>query len=125
MATNPLSTDNLLKIMADALPTHLKDDTNSDISSSYEALALLAHACMVAVGCRTLGYGEGNKIGKSTVISDISPTADIWRRGRVAATSTPTFIEVEFIIRLTFLPIRTPTIVDGIRHQGGSTGKQS
>jgi hypothetical protein len=64
MANNPLSTDNILKLMADALPTHAKDDTNSDISSSYEAIALFSHACMVAVGFRLIGFGEGQKMGK-------------------------------------------------------------
>jgi hypothetical protein len=64
MASNPLSTDSILKHMADALPTHAKDDTNSDISSSYEAIALFSHACMVAVGFRLLGFGEEQKIGK-------------------------------------------------------------
>jgi len=48
--------------MANALPTHPKDDTNSDISSSYEAIALFSHACMIAVGFRLVGYGEGQKM---------------------------------------------------------------
>jgi len=51
--------------MADSLPTHTKDDTNSDMSSSYEAIALFSHACMTAVGFRLLGFGEDQKIGKS------------------------------------------------------------
>ncbi|TVY55880.1 hypothetical protein LSUE1_G007427, partial [Lachnellula suecica] len=62
MASNPLSTESILKYMADALPTHAKDDTNSDISSSYEAIALFSHACMIAVGFRLIGFGEGQKI---------------------------------------------------------------
>jgi len=48
--------------MAEALPTHQKGDTNSDLSSSYEAIALFSHACMTAVGFRLLGFGEGQKI---------------------------------------------------------------
>lgn len=63
MANDPLSKDNILKLMAEALPTHAAGDTNSDISSSYEAIALFAHACMVAVGFRLLGFGEGDKSG--------------------------------------------------------------
>lgn len=62
MANNPLSTDSILKHMADALPTHAKDDTNSDLSSSYEAIALFSHACMTAVGFRLIGLGEGQKM---------------------------------------------------------------
>ncbi|QSZ34596.1 hypothetical protein DSL72_006190 [Monilinia vaccinii-corymbosi] len=60
MATNPLSPDSILNHMAEALPTHQKDDTNSDLSSSYEAIALFCHACMIAVGFRLLGFGEGH-----------------------------------------------------------------
>ncbi|PBP25561.1 PI31 proteasome regulator [Diplocarpon rosae] len=61
MANNPLSTESILKHMADAIPTHTKGDTGSDFSSSYEAIALFSHACMTAVGFRILGYGEGQK----------------------------------------------------------------
>jgi hypothetical protein len=64
MASDPLSVENILKHMAEALPTHAKDDTNSDLSSSYEAIALFAHACMTAIGFRLLGFGENQKIGE-------------------------------------------------------------
>jgi len=62
MTNNPLSTESILQHMADALPTHAQGDTNSDLSSSYEAIALFAHACMTAVGFRLVGFGEGQKI---------------------------------------------------------------
>lgn len=62
MASDPLSTESILKYMAEALPTHNNDDTTSDISSSYEAIALCAHACMVAVGFRLVGLGEEQKM---------------------------------------------------------------
>jgi len=48
--------------MTDALPTHKKEDTDSDLSSSYEAIALFSHACMIAVGFRLLGFSENQKI---------------------------------------------------------------
>jgi hypothetical protein len=64
MASDPLSVESILKHMAEALPTHGKDDTNSDLSSSYEAIALFSHACMTAVGFRLLGFGENQKIGE-------------------------------------------------------------
>jgi hypothetical protein len=66
MAKNPLSNESILKHMADALPTHPKGDTNSDLSSSYEAIALFSHACMTAVGFRLIGFSEGQKLGMST-----------------------------------------------------------
>lgn len=65
MANSPLSTESILQQMADALPTHAAGDTNSDLSSSYEAIALFAHACMTAVGFRLVGFGEGQNMGKS------------------------------------------------------------
>jgi hypothetical protein len=60
---NPLTTDNILTQMAFALPTHPKGDTGSDMSSSYEAIALFSHACMIAVGFRLVGFQEGQKRG--------------------------------------------------------------
>lgn len=57
-ATNPLRAASLLQRMADALPTHPRGDTTSDLSSSHEALALFAHACMAALGFRLLGFDE-------------------------------------------------------------------
>lgn len=68
--------------MADALPTHVKGDTSSDFSSSYEAIALFTHACMTAVGFRLIGYGEHQKTGgTSTYILNssinISPEAQL------------------------------------------------
>jgi hypothetical protein len=82
MANNPLSTESILKHMADALPTHVKGDTGSDFSSSYEAIALFAHACMRAVGFRLIGYNEGQKTGKlfpsvSVVFTNNSPEAEL------------------------------------------------
>ncbi|KUJ06864.1 uncharacterized protein LY89DRAFT_790240 [Mollisia scopiformis] len=62
MANNPLGTESILQHMADALPTHPQGDTGSDFSSSYEAIALFAHACMAAVGFRLVGFGEGQKM---------------------------------------------------------------
>ncbi len=64
MASDPLSVESILEHMAEALPTHAKNETNSDISSSYEAIALFAHASMTAVGFRLLGFGENQKIGE-------------------------------------------------------------
>lgn len=50
----------ILQAMADALPTHVPNDTTSDVSSSHELIALLTHACMVVNGFRLLGFDEGD-----------------------------------------------------------------
>ncbi|KAI1468840.1 PI31 proteasome regulator N-terminal-domain-containing protein [Daldinia caldariorum] len=60
MLIDPLSSSAILQQMADALPTHPQGDTTSDLSSSHEALALFAHACMSSLGCRLLGFDEDN-----------------------------------------------------------------
>ncbi|KAI6376199.1 hypothetical protein MCOR25_002834 [Pyricularia grisea] len=60
-ASNPLSPDAIVQSMADALPTHQKDDTTSDLSGSYEALALFTHACLVNLGFRLVGLSEDRK----------------------------------------------------------------
>ncbi|KFY72322.1 hypothetical protein V499_07529, partial [Pseudogymnoascus sp. VKM F-103] len=62
MASDPLSVESVIGHMAEALPIHEQGDTSSDLSSSYEAIALFAHACMTAVGFRILGFSEGQKI---------------------------------------------------------------
>lgn len=53
-----LSVDSIMQGMADALPTHQKDDTGSDLASSYEAIALLVHAYLAALGFRLWGFSE-------------------------------------------------------------------
>lgn len=55
---NPLDPTAILQRMADALPTHARGDTTSDLSSSHEALALFAHAVMASLGFRLLGFDE-------------------------------------------------------------------
>jgi PI31 proteasome regulator len=61
MAT-PLAPQAILQRMADALPTHPKDDPSSDLSSSYEVIALASHACMSSLGFRLLGFDEEKRI---------------------------------------------------------------
>ncbi|KAK8118881.1 PI31 proteasome regulator [Apiospora kogelbergensis] len=58
MSTNPLSPPSLLQGMAEALPTREQGDTTSYLSSSHDALALFAHACMASLGFRLMGFDE-------------------------------------------------------------------
>ncbi|KAK0702024.1 PI31 proteasome regulator N-terminal-domain-containing protein [Lasiosphaeria miniovina] len=62
MTSNPLSPAAALERMAEALPTHGKDDTTSDLSSSLDAISLFTHACMISLGFRLLGFDEEQKI---------------------------------------------------------------
>lgn len=77
MASDPLSVESIIGHMAEALPIHEQGDTTSDLSSSYEAIALFAHACMTAVGFRILGFSEGQKIGKLSLPPIISNSPSI------------------------------------------------
>ena len=76
MADNPLSPAAALAKMAEALPTHEKDDTSSDLSSSLDAISLFTHACMVGLGFRLLGFEEDQKIGTFTIALSFFPPFD-------------------------------------------------
>jgi hypothetical protein len=76
MASNPLSPAAVLDAMANALPTHEKDDTTSDMSSSLDCVALFVHACMVNLGFRLLGFNEDQKIGMQPSLSPSTTIAN-------------------------------------------------
>ena len=62
MAVNPsnkLSAASLTQLMTRSLPKTSEDQ----IRNSYDAVALLMHACMLAVGFRLVGLGEDHRIG--------------------------------------------------------------
>lgn len=58
MAASPLDTSAVLERMADALPAHAHGDDSSDLASSYEAVALLVHAYLTALGFALCGFDE-------------------------------------------------------------------
>ncbi|KAK4221810.1 PI31 proteasome regulator N-terminal-domain-containing protein [Podospora fimiseda] len=62
MSANPLDPAAVLDAMANALPTHQKDDTTSDLSSSLDAIALATHATLTNLGFRLLGFKESQTI---------------------------------------------------------------
>jgi hypothetical protein len=52
----------LLQRMADAVPTHPKDDDSSDIASSYEVVALLVHAFFTSLDFKLQGFHENKTL---------------------------------------------------------------
>ncbi|CAP71563.1 uncharacterized protein PODANS_6_790 [Podospora anserina S mat+] len=62
MTTDPLSPASVLGSMVEALPTHSKDDTTSDLSSSLDAITLFIHSCFTNLSFRLLGLNEDQKI---------------------------------------------------------------
>lgn len=62
--SEPLSVGSILAGMAEALPTHPTGDDSSDLASSYEAIALLIHAYLAALGFKLCGFDEDKKLRK-------------------------------------------------------------
>lgn len=60
-AGNPLSAPSLSTFMASSLPKA----ADSKLNNAYEAVALAAHAGMIAVGFRLIGLGEDDKISEA------------------------------------------------------------
>ena len=61
---DPLAEELILQRMADALPTHERGDTSSDLSSSVELVAIFVHACLTLLDFRLLGFDEEKNTGK-------------------------------------------------------------
>lgn len=55
-----LAPDNVLDLAARSL----QGDGNQGLNTPYEAIAVIGHACMAAVGFRLVGLGEDHNIGK-------------------------------------------------------------
>lgn len=72
-AGNPLSAGSLSTFMAASLP---KDSIG--LRNSYEAVALVVHAGMIAVGFRLVGLGEDHKIGKYRALILIHRSLALW-----------------------------------------------
>ncbi|KAL2193443.1 PI31 proteasome regulator N-terminal-domain-containing protein [Corynascus similis CBS 632.67] len=60
--SDPLDPASVLQSMADALPLHESNDTDSDLKNPLDSVALFVHACMVNLGFRLLGFDEDHKI---------------------------------------------------------------
>ena len=73
---NPLSAENVLDTAAKAL-----GDDLPKLQTAYEAVALIGHACMIAVDFRLVGLGEEHNLGKleACLISPtLLPGKDCW-----------------------------------------------
>lgn len=57
-----LTPERILDIVASSLNGGDKADV-AGIKNAYEAVALVGHACMIAVGFRLVGLGEEHQIG--------------------------------------------------------------
>ena len=46
----------------------LPKEASPQLRDPYDAVAILSHACMIAVGFRLEGLGEDHKLGKFTIL---------------------------------------------------------
>ncbi|KFA76116.1 hypothetical protein S40288_00395 [Stachybotrys chartarum IBT 40288] len=65
--------------MADALPTHQKGDDGSDLASSYEAIALLIHSYLTALGFKLCGFDEEKNLAECESLAPRLPSQ--WNSG--------------------------------------------
>ncbi|KAJ4301633.1 hypothetical protein N0V90_003726 [Kalmusia sp. IMI 367209] len=73
-AGNPLSAASLSTFMASSLPKA----AGSKLDSAYEAVALAAHAGMIAVGFRLIGLGEDDRIEATADAENPQPLPAAW-----------------------------------------------
>lgn len=70
-----LSTNAILQGMADALPTHKKDDDSSDLASSYEVVALLVHSYLAALDFKLCGFHQDKNLRAFPIFAFASTSA--------------------------------------------------
>ncbi|KAL9102053.1 MAG: hypothetical protein Q9163_002761 [Psora crenata] len=88
--------------MAGSLPK----DSSPHLQNSYDAIALLTHACMLAVGFRLVGLGEDHKLQAPSSSSDIRTLPKEWN---VSSSSDYAFrythsqSSLEYLVKITRL----------------------
>ena len=68
---NVLSAQNVTQIMLSSLPK----SPEPQLRDPLDAIALLCHACMLAVGFRLIGLGEDQTIGKLVLRAPTASTS--------------------------------------------------
>ena len=63
---NVFSAINLSEYIFKSLPK----ESTPQLRDPYDAVAVLSHACMLAVGFRLVGLGENDRIGRPTTSTD-------------------------------------------------------
>lgn len=61
---NVFSAEKLTEYMLSNLP----EDSSPALNNPYDAVAILSHACMIAVGFRLIGLGEDHTLGKGQLV---------------------------------------------------------
>jgi PI31 proteasome regulator N-terminal/PI31 proteasome regulator len=83
-ATNPLDAASLLDYMVKSLPQGGEGDSQL-LKDPYSSIALLCHACMLAVGFRLKGLGEDHRIEAHSDTNDAQPLPQEWNESSTYA----------------------------------------
>ncbi|KAI0998597.1 hypothetical protein K3495_g9599 [Podosphaera aphanis] len=86
------STSSILTHMANALPTHAREDVTPYVRCSYEAIALFSHSCMIANEFRLIGYDKFRKTEQEC--SDLAPRLSAKWNERKSKSNTFDFLYV-------------------------------
>ncbi|EPS40194.1 hypothetical protein H072_5992 [Dactylellina haptotyla CBS 200.50] len=79
MALNPLDRSNVTKIITTSLGgTDENPASRAPLRSSTEAIAVLTHACMIAVDFKLLGFDEDDRIDEAIELSSLKPLPSQW-----------------------------------------------
>ena len=120
---NVLSAMNLSEYMYQSLPK----EATPHLKNPYDAIALLSHGCMLAVGFRLIGLGEDHKIGTPQYPSFVQiqkPDKHSRRYIRLLRRPTPSRTMELLNIRRLRLPLCPQPILSPIPSQGQPPGHQ-
>ena len=75
-STGALSADSILSYISKSIPS--SDQQKQALQNPYAAIAIFAHACMLAVGFKLVGLGEDHKIEAHSETADVQPLPSEW-----------------------------------------------
>ncbi|KAK5085682.1 hypothetical protein LTR05_004970 [Lithohypha guttulata] len=100
--TSALSADSLISYISQSIPADQSDKPS--LKNVYSALALLSHACMLAVGFRLVGLGEDDKIEAHSEPANTQPLPTEWdQHSSYAFRYTHPQSSMEFLLKVTRL----------------------
>ncbi|KNB06165.1 hypothetical protein FOXG_06977 [Fusarium oxysporum f. sp. lycopersici 4287] len=107
-----LSVTAILSGMADALPTHLPSDDSSDLASSYEAIALLIHSYLTALGFKLLDFDEDKKLPECESLAPRLPPQ--WNSGLGSCSFLYSYKQLAMILSIRVSPMGKKVEIQGL-----------
>ncbi|KPI39138.1 uncharacterized protein AB675_4545 [Cyphellophora attinorum] len=108
-----LSPDSILDLVAKSLPPSSSESDTRILKDAYSAIAIFCHSCMLAVGFKLVGLGEGHKIEAQSDPQDVSPLPAEWNASSsYAFRYTHPQSSMEFLVKVTRLGSKA--IVNGV-----------